>query len=114
MLALGNKGAKRTSKKSSVSRFLGDSPNNNVGLAKKASTTTYVNKKTPPYIQLHCSLDKRVPLTQSKMLKQKLDQHSVINQLFVEDGAGHSDPVFDSKKYVPHVIQFIKQHLPNE
>lgn len=62
----------------------------------------------------HIAWNKRVPLTQSKMLKQKLDQHGVINQLFVEDGAGHSDPVFDSKKYVPHVIQFIKQHLPNE
>ncbi|EPT9251757.1 alpha/beta hydrolase fold domain-containing protein [Vibrio alginolyticus] len=109
LLELSNKGGKKTSKKSSVSRFLGDIPK----LAKKASTTSYVNENTPPYIQLHGTLDKRVPLSQSEILKAKLDEHGVTNQLFIEEGVGHSAPVFDTEKYVTHVLDFINKHFPN-
>ncbi|MEZ9059901.1 alpha/beta hydrolase fold domain-containing protein [Vibrio pelagius] len=114
LLELGNKGGKKTSKKSSVSRFLGDIPSNIPELAKQASTTSYVNKNTPPYIQLHGTLDKRVPLSQSEILKAKLDEHGVINQLYIEEGVGHSAPVFDTEKYVPHVLDFLNTHFPNE
>ncbi|EGQ9713817.1 alpha/beta hydrolase [Vibrio alginolyticus] len=113
LLELSNKDGKRTSKKSSVSRFLGDIPNNIPKLAKKASTTSYVNENTPPYIQLHGTLDKRVPLSQSEILKAKLDEHGVTNQLFIEEGVGHSAPVFDTEKYVTHVLDFLNKHFPN-
>ncbi|MDK9735101.1 alpha/beta hydrolase [Vibrio sp. B511a] len=113
LLELSNKGGKKTSKKSSVSRFLGDIPNNIPKLAKKASTTSYVNENTPPYIQLHGTLDKRVPLSQSEILKAKLDEHGVTNQLFIEEGVGHSAPVFDTEKYVTHVLNFLNKHFPN-
>ncbi|EGQ9977495.1 alpha/beta hydrolase fold domain-containing protein [Vibrio parahaemolyticus] len=113
LLELSNKGGKKTSKKSSVSRFLGDVPNNIPKLAKKASTTSYVNENTPPYIQLHGTLDKRVPLSQSEILKAKLDEHGVTNQLFIEEGVGHSAPVFDTEKYVTHVLDFLNKHFPN-
>ncbi|MFH4548962.1 alpha/beta hydrolase [Vibrio alginolyticus] len=113
LLELSNKGGKKTSKKSSVSRFLGDIPNNIPKLAKKASTTSYVNENTPPYIQLHGTLDKRVPLSQSEILKAKLDEHGVTNQLFIEEGVGHSAPVFDTEKYVTHVLDFLNKHFPN-
>ncbi|EPE2202980.1 alpha/beta hydrolase fold domain-containing protein [Vibrio alginolyticus] len=113
LLELSNKSGKKTSKKSSVSRFLGDIPNNIPKLAKKASTTSYVNENTPPYIQLHGTLDKRVPLSQSEILKAKLDEHGVTNQLFIEEGVGHSAPVFDTEKYVTHVLDFLNKHFPN-
>lgn len=113
LLELSNKGGKKTSKKSSVSRFLGDIPNNIPKLAKKASTTSYVNENTPPYIQLHGTLDKRVPLSQSEILKAKLDEYGVTNQLFIEEGVGHSAPVFDTEKYVTHVLDFLNKHFPN-
>ncbi|MGY5738476.1 alpha/beta hydrolase fold domain-containing protein [Vibrio antiquarius] len=113
LLELSNKGGKKTSKKSSVSRFLGDIPNNIPKLAKKASTTSYVNENTPPYILLHGTLDKRVPLSQSEILKAKLDEHRVTNQLFIEEGVGHSAPVFDTEKYVTHVLDFLNKHFPN-
>lgn len=113
LLELGNKGGKKTSNQSSVSRFLGDIPSNIPEIAKQASTTTYVNESTPPYIQLHGTLDKRVPLSQSEILKAKLDEYRVPNQLFIEEGVGHSAPVFDTDKYVPHVISFLSEHFPN-
>ncbi|EKO3390369.1 alpha/beta hydrolase [Vibrio fluvialis] len=113
LLELSSKGGEKASKKSSVSRFLGDVPYNIPELAKKASTTSYVNENTPPYIQLHGTLDKRVPLSQSEILKAKLDEYGVTNQLFIEEGVGHSAPVFDTEKYVTHVLDFLNKHFPN-
>ncbi|WP_052132374.1 alpha/beta hydrolase [Vibrio variabilis] len=112
LLALGYKGGKAVSDKSSVSRFLGNTPSVIPEIAKKASTTTYVNEKTPPFIQLHGTLDKRVPLAQSEQLKAKLDAFGVENQLWIEEGVGHSAPVFDTEKYVPHVVTFVQRYLP--
>ncbi|WP_154807090.1 alpha/beta hydrolase, partial [Vibrio cholerae] len=46
LLALANKGGKETSKQSSVSRFLGDTPSAIPQIAKQASSTSYVNERT--------------------------------------------------------------------
>lgn len=113
LLELGNKGGKKASKKSSVSRFLGDVPSNIPEVALRASTTTYVNESTPAYIQLHGTLDKRVPLSQSELLKEKLNEYGVSNQLLIEEGVGHSAPVFDTDKYVPRVLDFLNKHFPS-
>ncbi|MGB2079157.1 MAG: alpha/beta hydrolase fold domain-containing protein [Vibrio sp.] len=115
LLALGEKsgkGGKKTSAKSSVSRFLGAIPSEAPELAKKASTTSYITKNTPPYIQMHGDIDKRVPVTQSTALKELLDANGVENELYIEKGVGHSDRIFDSEKYVPGVIAFLNQHFP--
>ena len=114
LLALGNKGDKKTSKKSSVSRFLGDIPSDNPELAKKASVTTYITKKSPAFILLHGDIDKQVPLSQSTLLKELLDKNGIENKLFIEKGVGHSDKVFDTEKYVPEVVSFVKKHLPSK
>ncbi|EOW9444585.1 alpha/beta hydrolase fold domain-containing protein [Vibrio cholerae] len=114
LLALANKGVKETSKQSSVSRFLGDTPSAIPQIAKQASSTSYVNERTPPFIQLHGTVDKQVPLEQSQLLKAKLDEYGINNQLWIEQNVGHSDPIFDTEKYVPKVITFIKEHLPTE
>ncbi|MBO1380786.1 lipase [Vibrio cholerae] len=114
LLALANKGGKETSKQSSVSRFLGDTPSAIPQIAKQASSTSYVNERTPPFIQLHGTVDKQVPLEQSQLLKAKLDEYGINNQLWIEQNVGHSDPIFDTEKYVPKVITFIKEHLPTE
>ncbi|MDD1828505.1 alpha/beta hydrolase [Photobacterium sp. ZSDE20] len=112
LLELGNKGNRPTSKKSSVSRFLGDIPSEVPELATQASTTSYINSDAPPYIQFHGTLDKRVPLEQSQILKDVLDKYGIENKLFIEEGVGHSAPIFDTDKYVPHVIAFLERHYP--
>ncbi|EOW9408888.1 alpha/beta hydrolase fold domain-containing protein [Vibrio cholerae] len=114
LLVLANKGGKETSKQSSVSRFLGDTPSAIPQIAKQASSTSYVNERTPPFIQFHGTVDKQVPLEQSQLLKAKLDEYGINNQLWIEQNVGHSDPIFDTEKYVPKVITFIKEHLPTE
>lgn len=112
LLALGSKHGKNVSSKSSVSRFLGDTPSAIPEIARSASSTTYVNENTPPFIQLHGTLDKQVPLSQSESLKAKLDEYNIENQLWIEEGVGHSAPIFDSEKYVPHVMAFLSKHFP--
>ena len=61
---------------------------------------------------LHGDLDKPVPLEQSELRKQLLDKYGVENQLFVEQGVGHSTLVFDTEKYVSEVVYFVRAHLP--
>ena len=61
---------------------------------------------------LHGDLDKPVSLEQSELLKQLLDKYGVENQLFVEQGVGHSAPVFDTEKYVSEVFYFVRAHCP--
>lgn len=112
LLALGKKHGKKASKRSSVSRFLGDIPSNIPDIAQRASSTHYINSNTPPFIQLHGAEDRRVPVSQSQRLKSKLDEYGVDNQLFIEPGVGHSAAVFDTEKYVPRVMDFLEQHFP--
>ena len=112
LLAMGTKGGKKVGPRSSVSMFLGSAPTDNPELAKQASSTSYINANSPAYIQLHGDEDKRVPLSQSEALKALLDQYDVDNELYVEKGVGHSARIFDSEKYVPTVMAFLKKHFP--
>lgn len=99
-------------KRSPEAMFLGADPKQEPELAKRASPTHYINADSPAFILLHGDQDKRVPHSQSVMLKALLDQHGVDNKLFIEEGVGHSARIFDSEKYVPEVIEFVKKHLP--
>lgn len=112
LIALGEKGNGAT-KKSSVSRFLGDVPSIIPEVARKASVVSYIDEKAPPFMLLHGDQDKRVPVTQSEVLKSKLDSFGVDSVLRIEKGVGHSARIFDSEKHVPNVIQFIKKHMPS-
>ncbi|GEM78895.1 alpha/beta hydrolase [Vibrio superstes] len=112
LLALGNKGNRPTTERASVSRFLGGIPSEIPEIAKAASPTHYITENSPPFIMLHGDLDKPVPLEQSELLKQVLDKYGVENQLFVEQGVGHSAPVFDTGKYVSEVVYYVKAYLP--
>lgn len=113
LLALGNKGNRPTTERASVSRFLGTIPSHDPELAKQASPTSYINEESPAFIMLHGDLDKQVPLEQSIMMKTLLDEHGIDNQLYIEEGVGHSAPIFDTQKYVPSVVAFVKKHLPS-
>ncbi|WP_413701518.1 alpha/beta hydrolase fold domain-containing protein [Psychromonas sp. KJ10-10] len=112
ILALGNKGKRPTTAGSSVSRFLGTIPSQAPELAKQASPTYYISEKSPAFMMLHGDLDRRVPLDQSVKMKALLDKYGVDNKLLIEKGVGHSAPIFDTNKYVPDVVSFIKAQLP--
>lgn len=112
LLALGKKGNKIVSERSSVARFLGTLPTDNPELARQASPVHYISKQSPPYLLMHGDQDKRVPLAQSERLKAKLDQAGIDNTLLIEYGVGHSAAIFDSPAYVDQVIAFVQRYLP--
>ncbi|MGR5251268.1 alpha/beta hydrolase fold domain-containing protein [Vibrio astriarenae] len=112
LLALGSKGNRPTTERSSASRFLGGIPSEIPNIANAASPINYITDNSPPFILLHGDEDKQVPLAQSELLKQRLDKYGVENQLFIEQGVGHSAPIFDTEKYVPQVVTFVMSHLP--
>ncbi len=92
-------------------RLLGASPRVRPDLAKWASPVTYIDQDTPPFIMFHGSVDQVIPDSQSIWLKSKLDENGIANQLYIDEGARHGDPVFDSDKYVEKAVSFIKTYL---
>jgi len=93
-------------------RLLGASPVERPDLAKWASSTTYIDTDTPPFIIMHGDADGVVPDSQSRILKTRLGESGVSNKLVVVQGAGHGDPVFDTEEYVDMAAEFIKSYLP--
>lgn len=92
-------------------KLLGDSPRNRPDLARWASPTTYIDNDSPPFILFHGDNDQIVPASQSELLKAELDRHGVTNELFIQEGATHGDPIFDTDQYVDEVVAFIKQYM---
>ncbi len=64
---------------STVTGFLGKSYNEAPGLYLEASPIHYVNKSSPPTMILHGTSDQIVPVSQSELLKRKLDSLGVPN-----------------------------------
>ena len=62
-----------------ITRFLNHSFSETPELYKEASPIQYVNKKTPPTMILHGTSDDLVPVSQSDLLKAKLDSVGVPN-----------------------------------
>lgn len=112
ILALGKKGNKIVSERSSVAKFLGAIPSDNPTLARQASPVHYISSASPAYLLMHGAQDKRVPVTQSQQLKSKLDDAGVENTLLIEPDVGHSAAIFDSPAYVEQVMAFLQRHLP--
>ncbi|MCW0469816.1 hypothetical protein OH492_14825 [Vibrio chagasii] len=52
-----------------------------------------------------------MPLAQSQILKDVLDKYGIENKLFIEEGVGHSAPIFDTDKYVLRDA-FLERHYP--
>lgn len=92
--------------------MLGNTPSLVPELAKKASPITFVTPNTPPTLLMHGRMDEQAPVQQSLDFAVALQKNKVIHKAIIEDNARHSDPVFDTKTYVDHVLAFLKIHNP--
>lgn len=61
----------------------------NPNIFAESSPINYVNEDAPPTLILHGDADKIVPLEQAYMLRNKLDEAGVMNNLVVYPGQGH-------------------------
>jgi len=80
-------------------------------LAKLASPVYQVDKSDPPILIMHGDQDNQVPVNQSIELKEAYDENGLDAQLVFVKGAGHSDPLFFSEKYIQIVKEFLARVL---
>jgi acetyl esterase/lipase len=80
-------------------------------LAKLASPVYNVDKSDPPILIMHGDQDIQVPVNQSLELKGVYDENGLDAELVIVHGAGHSDPVYFTTKYMRIVEKFLKRVL---
>jgi acetyl esterase/lipase len=83
---------------------------------KAANPITYIDAKDPPFLVQKGADDCLVPVGQSRVLAEALQQAGVATKLEILQGAGHGDmglsqPVFLSDANVARVVAFAEQHL---
>ncbi|HKP31124.1 MAG TPA: prolyl oligopeptidase family serine peptidase [Chitinophagaceae bacterium] len=69
--------------------LLGTSPSQNISVYQQSSPAFFVNTFSPPTLIMHGTNDQVVPLSQSILLKNKLDASGVKNEYVEYQGEGH-------------------------
>ena len=73
----------------SLVALLGYSPSQNLSIYQQSSPAFFVSNQSIPTILLHGNLDPLVPVSQSILLKNKLDANGVTNKLVIYPNEGH-------------------------
>src|SRR5262249_58749677 len=69
--------------------LLGGTPDKKADAYRKASPMTYAGKNAPPYLFLHGTEDRVVPIKQSQDLADKLRKAGVSARVVAVEGEGH-------------------------
>ena len=96
----------------SLTALTGTTPQLHSDTYRQSSPIQFVNSKSCPTLILHGDKDPMVPISQSQLLKAKLDHEGVANELVVYPGLGHGwvgSPLTDSFN---HLEAFLHQYLP--
>ena len=97
--------------KSNGAQLLGATVRDVPKLAKDASALDQVSKDSAPFLIMHGTADKGVPLVQSEKLHAKLVAHGVESTLLAHEGAGHGGPQFISPEAKKVTLVFFTKHL---
>jgi len=78
-----------------------------------ANPMTYVHKNMPPLLIQHGRLDAMVPIQQSIMFAEKLEKYVGHDryEFDILEGAGHGDPLFETKENMERVFSFLDRYL---
>ena len=95
------------------SRYIGariiDAPDK----AQRANPMSYIHADMPPILIQHGRMDALVPVQQSMIFVQKLEE-LVSHERFefdILENAGHGDPLFETEENMSRVFQFIDRYL---
>jgi len=72
-----------------IALFLGGLPEEVPEVYKRASPITYVDESDAPFLLLHGTADKLVPIKQSEDMRKALEEAGVRAELYVAEGGGH-------------------------
>jgi acetyl esterase/lipase len=95
------------------SRYLGAKITEIPETVQRANPMTYIHAEMPPILIQHGRLDAMVPVQQSILFAQKLEQLAGPDRFefdILED-AGHGDPQFESEENLDRVFLFIDLYL---
>lgn len=100
----------------SAKRMLGKSKVEAPELHKAAYLTTHIDAQDPPFLILHGTADKLVPVAQSELLAAALKKAGVEHELLIIEGAPHTFHLQPAQKDLrPVVLGFFDKHLkPNK
>ncbi len=94
-----------------LQRLLGDLPEREPELARRASPVFHVDGSDPPLLLLHGDQDRQMPVNQALELDAVYREHGLDVQLVVVHGAGHGAPVFFDAAHLEIVAEFLGRHL---
>jgi acetyl esterase/lipase len=76
--------------------------------------TRLVTKNTPPFLILHGTEDKEVPLEHGKLLHNAIEKAGVDVEMVILEGAEHTDPIMVENKTKQIILDFMKRKLHDE
>lgn len=107
-LAFGKDNPRMSNPNSPVAKLLGGPLKDRVDVAKSASPVTYASKDDPPFLIMHGTADRTVPLAQAERLQAVLKKAGVDSTLVRIEGGGHG---FGGPEVNKRVRAFLDKHL---
>jgi acetyl esterase/lipase len=95
----------------SLYALFGSSPEQNLWSYQQASPAFFINNKTPPTLILHGNMDQLVPVSQSTLLKNKLQSAGVPNELVLYPNEGHGWVGTSLEDSYNHIQTFLRAHV---
>jgi len=95
------------------SRYIGARIIDVLDKVRRANPITYIHADMPPILIQHGRMDAMVPVQQSMIFVQKLEEF-VSHEKFefdILENAGHGDPLFETETNISRVLQFIDRYL---
>jgi acetyl esterase/lipase len=95
------------------SRYIGAKITDVPEKVQRANPMTYIRADMPPILIQHGRMDALVPVQQSMIFVQKLEElvsHERF-ELDILEKAGHGDPLFETEENMSRVFQFIDRYL---
>lgn len=102
---------------SAIARLFGGPMREKMDLATQASPLTYISKDAPPFLLLHGERDRIVPIEQSEILNNALNQMGVESTLYIIPDGDHGMAGL-SQAETEHILertkQFFQKHLKGD
>jgi acetyl esterase/lipase len=78
-----------------------------------ANPMTYIHKRMPPLLIQHGRLDTLVPVQQSMLFLEKMEEYVSQDRFEFDilEGAGHGDALFETDENMERVFSFLDRHL---
>ena len=95
------------------SRYLGARLSDVPMKVELANPMTYVHEQMPPLLIQHGRLDCMVPVQQSMIFAEKLEEFVSPDrfEFDIVEGAGHGDPLFETNENMERILSFLDKYL---